>query len=221
MVQINIGVFLFLYPASTQLMTESNRDQIEENRPNIIKYLHLEERILSKLQAQKVLTSSMAAQLRCLPVDDQKNSLFLENVIRLSRNQLETLIQILSEENQEHVAELFRHNTGRFRRHTNIRVTGRSPLNYCQIPFYQSVHKLFIINCTIFFVLLFCQGICRSIKQLNFSLLIYYILLNLQAEQADVKQASILAGEIRQLALSDKEEENLCDPIRPITRETG
>ena len=101
-------------------MTESHRDQIERNRPNIIKYLHLEERILSKLQAQKVLTSSMAAQLRCMPVEDQKNSLFLEYALRLSRNQIEALIQILSEENQEHVGELFRHKTSTFRGHTNI-----------------------------------------------------------------------------------------------------
>ena len=100
-------------------MTESQRDQIERNRPNIIKYLHLEERILSKLQAQKVLTSSMAAQLRCLPVDDQKNSLFLEYALRMSRNQIEALIQILSEENQEHVGELFRCNKGWFRSNIN------------------------------------------------------------------------------------------------------
>ena len=117
---LSICVFLFLHPASTQLMTESHRDQIDRNRPNIIKYLHLEERILSKLQAQKVLTSSMAAQLRCLPVEDQKNSLFMEYALRLSRNQIEALIQILSEENQEHVGELFRHKTSTFRGHTNI-----------------------------------------------------------------------------------------------------
>ena len=102
-----------MYSASTQLMTESHRDQIGRNRPNIIKYLHLEERTLSKLQAQQVLTSSMCAQLRCLPVDDQKNSLFLEYALKLSQNKIEALIQVLSEENQEHVAELFRHNQGR------------------------------------------------------------------------------------------------------------
>ena len=67
-------------------MTESHRDQIEKNRPNIIQYLNLEEKILSQLQSKKVLTSSMAARLRCLHVDDQKNSLFPQNVKKPDRS---------------------------------------------------------------------------------------------------------------------------------------
>ena len=94
-------------------MTESHRDQIEKNRPNIIQYLNLEEKVLSQLQSQKVLTSSMAARLRCLHVDDQKNSLFLEYALKMSRNQIEALIQVLSKENQEHVAEQFMYNKGK------------------------------------------------------------------------------------------------------------
>ena len=92
------------------MIPEAHLDQIENNRRNIVRFLHIEESLLNKLQAEKILSMDTANRVRKTAVDDDKNTAFLDYVMKLSQANLNRFIDILCDENQPHVAELFRYN---------------------------------------------------------------------------------------------------------------
>ena len=94
------------------IIKDAQRKTIKKNRPNIIQLLNLEETLLSKLQAVHVISDETAAKIRNKPLDDDKNTIFLDMLLKRSQENLTEFIEICSEENQGHVADLFRCDTG-------------------------------------------------------------------------------------------------------------
>ena len=103
----------FYIAGSRKLITEEQRNRIEGNRVNIIKYLHIEESLLSVLQAHKILSSEQASLIRCCVLDEHKNTMLLDYVLKLSEEKLNIFLGILDKSNQAHVSQLFRYCEGK------------------------------------------------------------------------------------------------------------
>ena len=70
------------------------------------------------LQAKKIITSEQASQIRCMPVDSQKNTIFFEYMLKFSKEKLNTFVRILIDVDQPHVAELFKYSQGKLVSHS-------------------------------------------------------------------------------------------------------
>ena len=91
------------------MIPEAHLEEIEKNRLNIVRFLHIEESLLNQLQAERVMSSDTANYIRHTQGDGQKNTAFLDYIMKLSQANLNRFIDILCDENQPHVAELFKY----------------------------------------------------------------------------------------------------------------
>ena len=106
---LTLHISLFYDTGEKKLIPGAHLDQIEKNRLNIVRFLHIEESLLNRLQAEQILSTDAANRVRKTAVDDDKNTVFLDYIMKLSQANLNKFIDILCDENQPHVAELFRY----------------------------------------------------------------------------------------------------------------
>ena len=109
--KIHVYTYISLFDTAGEqkLIPEAHLQQIEKNRRNIVRFLHIEESLLNQLQAERVMSSDTANNIRHTQGDGQKNTAFLDYIMKLSQANLNRFIDILCDENQPHVAELFRY----------------------------------------------------------------------------------------------------------------
>ena len=91
------------------MIPEAHLEEIEKNRLNIVRFLHIDETLLNRLQAERIISTDTANNIRHTQGDRQKNTAFLDYIMKLSQANLNRFTDILCDENQPHVAELFRY----------------------------------------------------------------------------------------------------------------
>ena len=92
---------------SEKLIHPLQRRQIEKNLAEILANLELHPELLTILRSRKIIPSNLEKSIRKIANDDERNSTFLDYILKQSNESLEEFLQILRESKQGHVAGLF------------------------------------------------------------------------------------------------------------------
>ena len=74
---------------------------------DILENLTIDEELLSELQSRGVISSEIADNIRCRPVDMEKNRYLCSFLYQQPKSRLDAFIDVLKKRNQNHVIRLF------------------------------------------------------------------------------------------------------------------
>ena len=80
---------------------------IERNRAEIIERLDTSGILLEELRSQNVISIELYTKVISAKTDSDKNTILLDYLLKCSQNTLNAFIEIIQEQNQPHIAELF------------------------------------------------------------------------------------------------------------------
>ena len=76
-------------------------------KADILENLTIDEELLAELQSRGVITSEIADNIRCRPVDMDKNRYLCSFIYQQPKPKLDVFIDVLRKKNQNHVIRLF------------------------------------------------------------------------------------------------------------------
>ena len=98
---------LYCVSGYSEVISRLHKRQIEQNRVEIIENLCLDVCLISYLQSQEVISSSIASTLQRTSDDAEKNAKLLDYILKQSKACLDSFQDILRNHRQIHVAHLF------------------------------------------------------------------------------------------------------------------
>ena len=82
-------------------------------KADILKNLTIDEELLAELQAKGVITSEIADNIRCRPVDMDKNRYLCSLIYQQPKPQLDAFVDVLKNRNQKHVIKFIELDPGK------------------------------------------------------------------------------------------------------------
>ena len=91
-----------------EIIPPAQKKFIQGNRSDIISNLELDDdRLISELQSNDIISGGLAEKIRKLTLDDEKNTQLLNFMLKQSKGTLDSFIDVLKNNRQPHVARLF------------------------------------------------------------------------------------------------------------------
>ena len=81
---------------------------IARNRAEIVERLDTSGILLEELRCQNIISIEVYSKVLSAKTDADKNTILLDYMLKFSQNTLSAFIDIIQEQNQPHIAELFK-----------------------------------------------------------------------------------------------------------------